>query len=138
MTSAKNVTATFALPTFTVSPISTSTPLSLGHTKNYTFKVSALNGFTGNVTLSAGGLPMGVTGSFSPSSINLTSANTSGTTTLTLTAAYSNSTYTGGSTGQTGAQTGVTVTGTSVSSTDSTVFDLNTRPLQYKGYCGVQ
>jgi hypothetical protein len=138
MAAAESVTAIFALPTFSISPISTSMPLSLGHTRNYTFNVSALNEFTGTVALSAGGLPTGVTGSFSPSSINLTSANAFGTTTLTLTAAYSNSTYTGGSTGQTGAQTGVTVTGTSVSSTDSIVFDLNTRPLQYRGYCGVQ
>jgi hypothetical protein len=101
-----------------------STVLSLGHSVTYTVAVSPFDGFTGNVTLSYGSLPAGVTASWSTDTIN-----TSGTASLTLSAAYSTSSYIGSST--------VTVTGTSGSSAASTDFPLTTRPLQYKGYCGV-
>jgi hypothetical protein len=101
--------------------------LSLGHSISYTVDVSALYGFNGTVSLSASGLPAGVTASFSPASVTTSSL---GTATLTLTAAYSSSTHIGTST--------VTVTGTSGGTTQSTVFPLTTRPLQYNGSCGVQ
>ncbi len=114
-------------PTFTVAATlsSSQTALSMGHTMTYAVNVSALYGFSGPVTLSVAGLPAGVTASFSTPSIN-----TSGTATLTLNAAYSKSTYIGAST--------LTVTGTSGSLTISEPINLTTRPLQYKGTCGVQ
>ncbi len=115
-------------PTFsiTATPVSGSQPaLSMGHSMSYTVNVSALYAFTGTVALSTGALPAGVTASFSPTSIT-----TSGTSTLTLTAAYSTSTYIGNST--------TTVTGTSGSTAIPASFTLTTRPLQYKGDCGVQ
>jgi hypothetical protein len=94
------------------------TALSLGHSMSYTVNVSALYGFTGPVTLTASGLPAGVTATFSPASIT-----TSGSATLTLTSAYSASTYLGSTT--------VAVTGTSGSTTVPTTFNLTTRSLQY-------
>jgi len=91
----------------------------------YNVTVTPLYGFTGTVALSISGLPAGVTATISPNPIN-----TSGSATLTLTAAYSTSTFIGQST--------VTVTGTSGNLTISgTPFSLTTRVLQYKGDCGV-
>lgn len=118
-------------PTFSVTATNPSqtTPLSLGHSMSYTVNVAAQYGFTGPVTLTAGGLPAGVTANFSPAVIT-----TSGSATLTLTSAYSTSTYIGNST--------ITVTGTNTGTSGSVVnsasFALTTQPLQYKGACGVQ
>jgi sugar lactone lactonase YvrE len=100
--------------------------LSLGHSLEYTVTVSALNGFTGPVALTISGLPAGVTAQFSPSS----TITTSGTATLTLTAAYSETTFVGNST--------ITLTGTNSGVTQSMAFSLVTRPLQYNGSCSVQ
>jgi hypothetical protein len=103
------------------------TALSLGHSISYNVQVSAWNGFNGTVALSASGLPAGVTASFSPPSIATSGVSNA---TLTLTAAYSNSTYIGTSQ--------VTVTGASGAVTQAAVFPLTTQPLQYRGYCSVQ
>jgi hypothetical protein len=103
------------------------TALSLGHSISYTVAASAWYGFNGTVALSISGLPAGVTARFSPAASITTSSV--GTATLTLTSAYSSSTYIGNST--------ITVTGTSGSLTNSAVFPLTTQPLQYKGDCGV-
>jgi hypothetical protein len=115
----------FAITTTPSNPAQTA--LSLGHSINYTVSASALNGFSGTVALSASGLPNGVTASFSPASITTSSL---GSATLTLTAAYRNTTFIGNFT--------VTVTGTSGSLADSALLSLATQPLQYKGACGVQ
>ncbi len=122
-------TCTQLAPGFYVTATPTSlsqTALSLGHSMTYAISVSAWNGFNGTVGLVASGLPAGVTASFSPASI--TTSNV-GTATLTLTAAYSNTTFIGTST--------VTVIGTSGGVTQSAVFPLTTQPLQYRGFCGV-
>ena len=78
-----------------------------------TITVAPLNGFGGTVNLSASGLPSGVTASFNPASVNVTS-NTSPTSTLTFTA--SSSAAVGTAT--------VTVTGTSGSVSGSTTISL--------------
>src|SRR5262249_16432832 len=78
-----------------------------------TITVAPLNGFGGTVSLSASGLPRGVTASFNPASVNVTS-NTSPTSTLTFTAS---------STATVGMAT-VTVTGTSGTVTGSTTIAL--------------
>jgi hypothetical protein len=116
-------------PSFSITATNPSqtTSLSLGHSMTYTVNVSASFGFSGTVTLSASGLPAGVTASFSPSSVTTSS---SGSATLTLTSAYSASTFIGNST--------ITITGTSGSLNNSTAFSLTTQPLQYRGYCGIQ
>ncbi len=101
------------------------TALSLGHSMSYTINVSPTNGFAGTVALWVDGLPAGVTASLSTTSINA-----SGGATLTLTAAYSNATFIGGST--------VNVTGTSGGIAQSVAIPLTTRSLQYRGYCSVQ
>jgi hypothetical protein len=51
----------------------------------YTVTATSLNGFSGNVSLSVGGLPSKTSGSFSPSTLILTSGGTA-TSTLTVTA----------------------------------------------------
>jgi len=114
-------------PSFTVSATPNNpsqTALSLGHSMSYSVNVSALNGFSGTVALSISGLPAGVAANFSPTSVTST-----GSATLTLTAAYSNTTYIGNSS--------TTVTGTSGTSSQSAVFTLTTQPMQYRGYCSV-
>ncbi|MGB7266881.1 MAG: hypothetical protein WBC92_15305, partial [Terracidiphilus sp.] len=122
-------TCTTVPPAFYVTATNPSqtTPLSLGHSMTYAIDVSAWYGFSGAVALSASGLPTGVTASFSPSSVTTSSL---GTATMTLTAAYSSSTFIGNST--------LTVTGTSGGTTQSAVVALTTQPLQYRGYCGIQ
>jgi hypothetical protein len=102
------------------------TALSLGHSMSYAINVSALDGFNGTVALSVGGLPTGVTAKLSAPSIT---TSTSGSVTLTLTSAYSTSTYIGNST--------ISVTGSSGSMAVPASIPLTTRPLQYAGQCNV-
>lgn len=64
---------------FALSPAPGTLTVSQGNSVESIISVADLGGFTGNVTLSASGLPKGVTASFSP-------RTTSGTSTLTLTA----------------------------------------------------
>jgi YVTN family beta-propeller protein len=103
----------------------TQTALSLGHSMSYTINVAPVSGFTGAVALWIGGLPAGVTASLSTTSIA-----TFGSATLTLTAAYSASTFIGSST--------VLITGTSGGTAQPVAIPLTTQPLQYRGYCSVQ
>ena len=80
-------------PTYTLSASPSSVTVTQGSTGSSTITVSPLNGFTGSVTLSASGLPSGVTAAFSPNPTTTTStltltANptaTTGTVTVTLT-----------------------------------------------------
>ncbi|HEV2492053.1 MAG TPA: hypothetical protein VG204_03170 [Terriglobia bacterium] len=58
-----------------------------GNGANYSVSISPLNGFTGSVSFSTGGLPLGVTASFNPTA-------SASSTTLTLTAASSTPTGT--------------------------------------------
>jgi hypothetical protein len=83
-------------PNFALTPSPTSLSLAQGATATSTITVTRAGGFTGTVDLSAGGLPSGVTASFSPASV------TGASSTLTLTAS---------GTATTGPAT-VTVTGT--------------------------
>jgi hypothetical protein len=124
-----NGSCTALAPSFSIAATNPSqaTPLSLGHSMTYTIDASASNGFNGTVALSVSGLPAGVTASFSPQSITTSSL---GSSTLTLTAAYSISTYIRNS--------AVTITGTSGGSAQSAIISLSVQPLQYRGYCGVQ
>ena len=57
-------------PDFGISASPTSQTVTPGSGASYTVSVSALNGYTGTVNLSASGLPSGATASFSPSSIS--------------------------------------------------------------------
>jgi hypothetical protein len=91
-------------PNFTITTTQNSATVGLASTATYTVNIGAVNGFTGPVTLSASGLPAGVTASFSPASIT-----TSGSSTMTVTT--TSGTATGSST--------VTITGTAGSLTNS-------------------
>jgi len=103
-----------AAPNFTLSAAPSSLTVTQGNSGNSTITVNPTNGFNGSVSLSASGLPSGVTASFNP-------ASTTGTSTLTLTASTSAATGT----------TTVTITGTSGSLTHTTTVTLtvNTTPV---------
>src|SRR5579859_735919 len=92
---------------YTLSASPSSLTIVQGKTGTSTITVNPTNGFTGSVSLSASGLPAGVTASFNPTS-------TTGTSTLTLTVA---------STAVTGTST-ITITGTSGSLTHTTTVSL--------------
>ncbi len=98
-----------APPDFSISASPSSQTVTAGQSTTYSVTVSAINGFTGTVTLSASGLPSGATGSFTP-----TSVATSGTSTLAVTTASSTpaGTYT------------LTITGTSGTLVHSTTVSL--------------
>jgi hypothetical protein len=92
-------------PDFSLS--ATNATVAQGGSGTSTVTVTPLSGFTGSVTLSASGLPSGVTGVFAPNP-------TTSTSTLTLTAS---------ATATTGTST-ITVTGVSGSLTHTTTFQL--------------
>jgi len=102
----QKVTAGFTLA---ASPASIS--VTQGNSATDTISVTDVGGFTGSVTLSASGLPSGVTASFGTNP-------TTGTSVLTLAAS---------STAATGSST-VTITGTSGSTTASTTIALTVNP----------
>jgi hypothetical protein len=95
-------------PNFTLSASPSSLSLRRANKVTSTITVTPQNGFTGSVSLSASGLPSGVTASFNPNS-------TKGTSTLTLSA---NSTASKGT-------FSVHITGTSGSLTHNTTISLN-------------
>jgi uncharacterized membrane protein len=94
-------------PNFTLSPSSGNLTLTQGSSGTDTVTVNVLNGFSGNVNLSAFGLPSGVTASFSPNP-----ATTSSTLTLTASSTATIGIYP------------VTVTGTSGTLTNSTTINV--------------
>jgi subtilase family serine protease len=94
-------------PNFTLSASPSSVSVAQGSAGTSTITVTPVNGFSGSVTMSASGLPSGVTAGFSPNPTTTTS-------TLTLTAS---------ATAATGTST-VTVTGVSGSLTQTTTLSL--------------
>ncbi len=94
-------------PSFTLSPSASSVSVTQGSSATDTIELQDQNGFSGSVTLTASGMPSGVTASFGTNP-------TTGNSTLTLTA--DSSAVTGSST--------ITVTGTSGSTTASTTIAL--------------
>jgi len=78
-------TLTVTAPDFSISATPTSQTIAAGGNTTYTISTSAVNGFSGSVSLGISGLPTGATASFSPASI-------SGTTTSALTVTTSSST----------------------------------------------
>jgi subtilase family serine protease len=107
-----NALAGSALPSFTLSASPSSLTITQGGPGGTsTITVHDMNGFNGSVSLSASGLPSGVTAVFNPTS-------TTGTSTLTLTA--SSSATTGTAT--------VTITGTSGSLIATTTLMLTVTP----------
>ena len=99
-------------PTFVLSVSPSSLTITQGASGTSTITVTPQNGFNGNVSLSASGLPSGVSASFNPTS-------TTSMSTLTLTAS---------GTSATGTVT-VTITGTSGSLSSPTTISLTVNPL---------
>jgi hypothetical protein len=100
-------------PDFSVSDSPSSQSVFAGNNTTYTTTISAINGFSGNVSLSVSGLPSGAGGSFNP-----TSVTGSGNSTLTVTTSSSTpvGTYT------------LTVKGTSGSLVHSNTVSLTVNP----------
>ncbi|HEY6943661.1 MAG TPA: S53 family peptidase, partial [Candidatus Acidoferrum sp.] len=101
---------------FTLSASPSSLTIVQGASGTSTITITPQSGFNGSVSLSASGLPAGVTASFNPSST--ASTNTASTSTLTLAAS---------STATTGTVT-VTVTGSSSNLSSSTTISLTVNP----------
>jgi hypothetical protein len=101
-------------PDFSVSASPASVGLVQGGSANSTITVGSTNSFNSAVTLSAAGLPNGVTASFSPASVT-PPANGTATSTLTLTAS---------ATAATGSSN-VTVTGTSGATTHNAAVSVS-------------
>jgi hypothetical protein len=104
---------TTATPDFTIGASPSSVTVNQGSNGTSTITITSLNGFNSATTLSASGLPSGVTAVFSTNPVT-PPANGSTTSTLTLTAS---------ATAPTGAAT-VTITGTSGSTTHTTTINL--------------
>jgi len=100
-------------PSFSVA--STGVSVLQGQSATTSVTISAINGFSGAVTLSASGLPAGVTASFSPSMVTGSAGST-----LTLTAA-GNATVGAATVTITGSSTGTGTTSASTASTTITV-----------------
>lgn len=97
-------------PDFTISASPASQTVNAGSGTTYTVTLSALNGFSGVVNLTATGLPTGATATFSPTSIT-----GSGTSTVTVTTAA----------GSAASSSTFTMTGTSGALVHSTTATLN-------------
>jgi kumamolisin len=106
-----------ATPNFTTTASPASVTVTQGTNGTSTITIASQNAFSSAVTLSATGLPSGVTAAFSANPVT-PAANGSATSTLTLTAS---------STAATGTAT-VTITGTSGSLTHSTTIALTVNP----------
>ena len=104
---------TTGTPDFTIGASPSSVTVNQGSSGTSTITITSLNGFNSATTLSASGLPSGVTAAFSTNPVT-PPANGSATSTLTLTAS---------STATTGTAT-VTITGTSGSTTHTTTINL--------------
>ena len=104
-------------PDFSVAASPSSLTVTQGSNGTSTITVTSLNGFNAATTLSASGLPSGVTAAFSTNPVT-PPANGTATSTLTLTAS---------STATTGTAT-VTITGTSGSTTHTTTITLTVNP----------
>ena len=108
---AYNLVNNWPVPSYTLSAKPSTLSVVQGSQGTSTTTITPLNGFNGSVTLSASGLPSGVTANFSPNPASSSS-------TLTLTAS---------ATATTGAAT-VTVTGTSGSLTQTVAINLTVTP----------
>jgi hypothetical protein len=102
-----------ATPDFSLAASPSSLTITQGTSGNSTITVTSLNGFNAATTLTASGLPSGVTAAFSPNPVT-PPANGTATSTLTLTASAA---------AATGTAT-VTITGTSGSTTHTTTIAL--------------
>ena len=110
VTASTTITVTItSAASYTISPASSSVAITQGAANTDIISVTPINGFASGVTLSASGLPTGVTGVFSPN------PTTTGSSVLTLTAA---------STATTGGPSTVTITGTSGALTQTTTVAL--------------
>ncbi|HTS38219.1 MAG TPA: hypothetical protein VMH04_21275 [Candidatus Solibacter sp.] len=70
------VSTTTVNPDFTFSASPTSQTIAIGQSTSFVIAAAAENGFTGNISLSASGLPAGMTASFNPSAINSSGSST--------------------------------------------------------------
>src|SRR5712691_440350 len=110
-----NVPALWALvsggsPDFSISGTPASKSVAPGGIANYTVSIGALNGFSGKVSLSAGGLPIGATANFNPSSVSGSGSSTLKVSTSSTTAAGSFTLTVTGTSGSLSHRASVTLT----------------------------
>ena len=105
----QSTTVTLNVTGFSISATPSSQSVTAGSGTSYTGTITALNGFSGSVALSASGLPTGATATFNPTSVTGSGTSTVSISTLSTTPA---GTYT------------VTITGTSGSLQNSTPVTL--------------
>lgn len=112
-------------PDFTIGATPPSQTVVQGNSTTYTVTTSAVNGFSGSVTLSASGLPTGASASFNPSSVA-----GSGTSTLTVTTGAStpSGTYPLTITGTSGSIVHSTSVTLAVNSADVSDFTITATP----------
>jgi hypothetical protein len=119
-------------PDFTVAASPSSQAVIPGNATTYTATASALNGFSGAVSLSVTGLPSGATGSFSP--ISISGGSGSSTLTATTSAATAPGTYALTITGTNGSlshNAGITLVVSGASSYNQTI--LTDHPVAFWG-----
>jgi hypothetical protein len=112
-----------AAPDFSLSASPNSVSITQGAGGTDTVTVSPVNGFSGSVSLSASGLPTGVTASFSP-----TSTQTTSTLTLTATSSATTGTATVTITGTSGSLSHTTTVSLTVNSASVPNFGLSASP----------
>ncbi|MDE3099205.1 MAG: RICIN domain-containing protein [Verrucomicrobiota bacterium] len=112
-------------PDFSISASPSSQTVTAGNGTTYTTSISALNGFSGAVSLGVSGLPSGASASFSPSSIS-----TSGNSTLTVSTASTTpaGTYNLTITGSSGSLTHSTTVSLTVNAAPTPDFSLSASP----------
>ncbi len=114
LTSTTSVTLNVTGPaSFALSAMPSSQAVNAGGGTSYSVSTSAVNGFTGSISLSVSGLPANAIGTFNPSSVSVGSSST-------LTIITASNTPTGSST--------LTIKGTSNSLTNTTTATLNVTP----------
>ncbi len=122
-TSTATLTEGSATPDFSLSALPTSLSIATGSNGTSTITITPKNGFTGSVTLSASGMPTGVTAAFGTNPATATSVLTL---TASSTATLGTSTIT--ITGTSGALTHTTTVALTVSTTVTPDFSLSASP----------
>ena len=110
-------------PNFSLSASPSSLTVAQGFSGSSAITVAPLNGFSGSVSLSASGLPSGVTASFNPASATTTSSLT-----LTASASAATGTSTVTITGTSGSLSHTTTVSLTVSATATPDFSLSASP----------
>jgi len=118
-------TVSLVVSDFTISATPSSQTVTAGGSTNYTVNTGNINAFTGNISLSASGLPSGATVNFSPASINAPGSSTMTVTTTNTMPASTNTLTVKGTSGSLSHSSTVTLIVTPSTSTAGVNLALN-------------